>query len=84
MNEVTLPDGTKLVQLDILEKASLEKEIADLFEKYQAVMIPVLVKDLSSISAGVNIYKKIMVSPFNGESDDKTKENPDTKTEEGS
>ena len=78
MNEVTLPDGTKLVPIDLLEKASVEKEIAELFEKYQAVMLPVLIKDLSSISAGVNIYKKIMVSPFNGESNDKTEESTKT------
>lgn len=78
MSEVTLPDGTKLIPLDLLEKASLEKEIAELFEKYQAVMLPVLVKDLSSISAGINIYKKIMVSHFNGESNDKTEESTKT------
>jgi len=69
----TLNDGTKLVNLSEEEKKTLEKDIAEVLEKNNAVLIPTLIKEVSAIIATISAYKK-----------QKDEVNTDNKTEEGS
>lgn len=75
MSNIKLNDGTELVPVSPEKKAIVEKDFEEVMLKHNVVIVPVLIKDLSSIVAGVNIYEKLIPSPFNGEGGEKTEEN---------
>jgi hypothetical protein len=68
--DITLQDGTKLIPLEkeILEKVN--KEIAEVMDKYECTYVPALVKvnSLSEqvTSAQIHIYKVIKPEEENG------------------
>lgn len=78
MNPIKLIDGTELIPLSLEEKANLEKEMGELLTKHNAVIVPTLIKDISSLSASISIYKKASNETKTNESE------TNTETEEGS
>lgn len=59
MKPLELNDGTKLVNFEPQEKKNLEKDMEELLVKHNAVILPILDKDISSIRASIAVYKKV-------------------------
>lgn len=77
-NEITLMDGTRLFPPTPEEKKLAEDALQEVMDKHNIVLVPVLLKEVSSLTAGINIYKKSIPSKFNGENTGKTEESNET------
>lgn len=79
---IKLLDGTELVPLEDKDKEALELELKAVLDKYNAVYLPVIKKSetIAEVkqTAVLFLLKKVIPSPYNGESND-TKETPETK-----
>lgn len=77
-NDIQLADGTKLFVPTPQEKVEAEKELQEVLDKHNVVLVPVLLKEISSLTAGINLYKKSVPSSFNGENTETTEESNET------
>ena len=80
---IKLTDCTELLPFDAETKAQLEQELGAVLTKYSAIYLPVIKesKTLTGNSQEATLWllkKSAVVSPYNGESTDTTKETPET------